>query len=102
MENPFNNLKMKWWHAILIVASFSIFVLSLTVKLIPFDNKIVAFISLGIFFIALGEFAHQTFQEAIDPVMRFKITKDIRGHTITGYILEIAGIILILKGFKLF
>ena len=101
-DNPFNNLKMKWWFAILLTASFIIFVLSLTTKFVIFDNATIAYFSAGIFFISLGEFAHKSFQEGIDPFLRFKITKEIRGHSIAGYILEIIGIILILKGFKVF
>ena len=102
IQNPFNNLKMKWWFAILLTASFVVFVMSLSTKFIVFDNKTIAYLSAGVFFISLGEFAHQTFQEGIDPVLRFKITREFRGHSIAGYILEIIGIILILKGFKIF
>ena len=102
VQSPFNNLKMKWWSAVLLTASFIVFVMSLTTKFVAFDNTTVAYISAGIFFISLGEFAHQTFEEAIDPAFRFKITREFRGHSIAGYILEIIGIILILKGFKVF
>jgi len=102
VQNPFNNLKMKWWHAILLTASFIVFVLSLTTKFIVFDNETIAYISAGIFFISLGEFAHQSFQQKVDPYLRFKITREFRGHTFTGYILELIGIVLVLKSFKVF
>ena len=97
MDNIFSNLKMKWWHAVLIVASFFVFTLSLTVKFVIFDNKTIAFLSSGAFFIALGEFAHQTFQVGFSKLHNLKITKDTRGHNLFGYILELIGIYLLFK-----
>jgi len=100
--NPLQNLTMKWWHAILMTTSFFVFIVSLTIELKVFSNETIAFISSGAFFIGLGEFANQSFQVGINPVTRITTKRDIRIHTFFGYLFDLIGIILILKGFKVF
>ena len=97
--NPLQNLTMKWWHAILMTTSFFVFIVSLTIELKVFSNETIAFISSGAFFIGLGEFANQSFQVGINPVTRITTKRDIRFF---GYLFDLIGIILILKGFKVF
>ncbi len=102
ISNPLSNLKMKWWHAILIVASFSTFELSLFVKTVIFDNFIVALISLGLFFVGLGEFANQSFQCGIAHDKNGAIIgtteRDVRTNTVAGYAFDLLGIALIAVG----
>ena len=102
MEHPLQNLKMKWWHAVLIVASFSTFELALFVRTVVFDNFTVVLIALGFFFIGLGEFANQSFQEGIAFDKNGKrigtIRRDARVPVLPGYILDFIGLALILIG----
>ena len=59
MDNPLQNLNLKWWHTVLLTISFFIFVLSATVDMKISDNQTIAFLSSGVFFIALGNFANR-------------------------------------------
>jgi len=95
MDNPLSKINLKWWHSVLLVVSFTIFVLALTVDMKVSDNETIAYLSSGIFFIALGEFANQGFQQRVGP--NFTITKDVRQHTFAGYILIAVGIYLLYK-----
>ena len=101
MDNPLSNLNMKWWHTVLLVASFTIFVLSLTVDMKISDNETIALISSGFFFISLGSFACQSFQQTfVDAPWGAKgiATKDKFIPNVPGVIMMIIGTILFFMG----
>ncbi|RYA23917.1 hypothetical protein CRU96_05780 [Malaciobacter halophilus] len=99
MDNPLKNLKLEWWHTMLLTTSFFIFTLSLVVPFVAIDNIVVTLFSLGVFFICLGEVANKSSQEALhksklDGVVR-PIGRDIRVPTRAGKVLWIVGIIFL-------
>lgn len=96
MDNPLSNINLKWWHTVLMVVSFAIFALSLTVDMKISDNETVAFLSSGVFFISLGEFANQSFQERVG--LNYKVTKDIRINTFAGWVFILIGVYLLYRG----
>ena len=96
ISNPLSNIKMKWWHAVLLAASFSTFELALFVKTVVFDNFTVALISLGLFFVGLGEFANQSFQCGIARDKHGAILgtteRDVRINTVAGALFDLVGV----------
>ena len=103
MFNTLQNLNLKWWHAVLLTITATIFILSLTVSLPDggVDNKTLQFLSSGAFFIALGSMANQSFQQGFyrSPLGDNGILeKDIFKLTFAGSILYLVGLYLLYRG----
>jgi len=97
--DPLKNLKLKWWHTILLTSSFFVFILSLTVEFIPIKNTAVMFFALGVFFISLGEVSNQSFKEGLIKDnfgnIHGKTVQDVRVSTTVGKVLWTVGLMSI-------
>lgn len=100
MGEPLQNLNLKWWHTVLVAASFTVFMTSLTIKLEISTNTIMAYLSSGTFFISLGFFACQTFRQAVsrEPGFSGIFTQEIIRPNLFGIVLMFVGAYLLYKG----
>lgn len=101
MNELLKNLALDRWYKVLIVASFALLVLSLTVPILAIPNSALALMALGGFLIGLGEWVNHPRQERINVQQRFSIVHYNRKNHAGGVATCVAGALLIVGGIGL-
>lgn len=98
LSNFFEKIKVIYWYQIVLALGSFFLALSLTINFIDLSNSIVQLISLASILIGLGETVNHTLETTAGDHggRRYSYQKRVRGDKAIGWVLNIAGALLIL------